>query len=231
MKTSKIIFVALLSTIALIILAVDLDVRLTGVKGNNFQNNNYKMVKKTVPAFRVLSLNDRGKVELIKSDSTYLELRYSKDSVAPDLKYTFTGDTLNLAGQKKDSENDLMVRIHTSGNLQRIISKNSKLKIENFNSTGLALDLDDCSLNMFKGESNETSFRSLEINAINHSNIYSNDIRVDSIKINLKKSEARLMVQLQKISGNLTDSSSVSLHQVEDISLKKDKSSEIHLYN
>jgi hypothetical protein len=231
MKTSKIIFVALLSTIALIILAVDMDIRITGVKGHNFQNNNYKMIKKTVPAFRVLDLTDRGHVELIKSDSTYLELRYMKDSVAPELKFNLAGDTLLIAGQKKELENDLLVKIHTTGDLKKIISRNSRLNIVNFNATELAIDLDDCSLSIHKGENKETSFRSLEINAKNHSSISSSDISVDSLKINLQKSDARFTIQLQRISGSLSDSSNVSMRQAEDISLKRDKSSEIHLYN
>jgi hypothetical protein len=231
MKTSKIIFVALLSTIALFMLAVAADIRITGVKGSSFQNNNYRLIKKTVPAFRVLSLNDRGHVELIKSDSTYLELRYMKDSVAPELNFHLTGDTLSITGQKKKSENDLMFRIHTTGELKKIISINTRLNFGNFNATGLTIDLDDCNLNIDQGENNNTSFQNLEINAKNHSNIYTGDIRVDSLKVNLQKSDARFMIQLQKISGSVTDSSSVSLSQVEDISLKKDKSSEIHVYN
>jgi hypothetical protein len=231
MKTSKIIFVALLSTIALIMLAVVADIRVSGVKGNSFQNSNYKMTKKTVPAFRVLSLNDRGNVELIQGDSTYLELQYRKDSVAPELNFHLNGDTLFINGQKKKSDNDQIIWIHTTGDLKKIVSRNSRLNFGNFNTPGLTIDLDDCILNIHQGENNKTSFQNLEINAKNHSNIYTGDISVDSLKVNLKKSDARFMIQLQKVSGNVTDSSSVSLSQVEDISLKKDKSSEIHVNN
>ncbi len=231
MKTSKIIFVALLSSIALIILAVVVDIRLSGVKGNNFQNLNYKLIKKTVPAFRVLSLNDRGNVELIQGDSTYLELQYRKDSVAPELNFHLNGDTLFINGQKKKSDNDQIIWIHTTGDLKKIVSRNSRLNFGNFNTPGLTIDLDDCILNIHQGENNKISFQNLEIDAKNHSNIYTGDISVDSLKVNLKKSDARFMIQLQKVSGNVTDSSSVSLSQVEDISLKKDKSSEIHVNN
>jgi hypothetical protein len=231
MKTSKIIFVALLSSIALIMLAVVVDIRITGVKGNSFQNNNYKMIKKTVPAFRVINLNDWARVELIKSDSTYLELQYPKDSIAPELNYRLNGDTLFFNGQKKKSDQDQFVWIHTTGDLKKIISRNSRLSFGNFKTAGLTIDLDDCNLNINQGENDNTSFQSLEINAKNHSNIYTGNISVDSLKVNFQKSDARFMIQLQKISGSVTDSSSVSLSQVEDISLKKDKSSEIRIYN
>jgi hypothetical protein len=237
MKTSKIIFIGMLSTIALLMMVGAIDLRITGQKGNNFQVD-FKVIRKKIPSFKVLCINDNGSIELVKGDSSFIDIVMKdlkvpdkKDSMAPDLKYTLTGDTLKLSDRMMSGGRSFRIKIHTTDLLKQILAKNSTVNLTNFCYSNLSLDLDHSRLNINQIKDEKQTFQLLNIAAKNNSNITTSNTGIDTLKIDLQKSNAIIMSNLNTICGNLTDHSKIVLRQVNQISLKKDASSKIQIYN
>ena len=127
MKTSKIIFIALLSAIALIILAAIIDVRLTGTRDGDFKGELKSRIQLT--QFKVISINNNSNLELVQSDSAYFEITVMKDSLVPELKYSIKNDTLKIADQMVKIGTGSWVSIHVNDQLNQIILKKSNLNL------------------------------------------------------------------------------------------------------
>jgi hypothetical protein len=228
MKTSKIILIAMLSTIALLILAGAIDLRITGRMNDKFQVD-YNVVKKTIPSFKVLCINDNERIELIQSDSSFIEVFFIKDLVAPEIKYSLVGDTLKFSDQIP-KKSFLLIKMHITGHLNRIIAKNSTMNLTHFNQANLTMDLDHSRMETYQIKDKKRTFQLLNITAKNNSNIHASNIGIDTLKIDLQKSDAMIMCNLANICGNLSDFSKITLLQANQISLKKDASSSIQIH-
>jgi hypothetical protein len=230
MKTSKIIFISLLSAIALFIVAVFLDIRINGYRNGTHSSKmaGYTVNKTIVPSFKVLCISNSPDIHLIQNDSSYFELISPKDSLPLHTNYTIKDDTLRISDVESKVKSHLYLefRINTSGSLKNIILKNSGITIENFVSDRMALDMDKSSVWLSQGKS---AFNTLDITARNHSQISTNEFNVDSLGIILQNSEANLEIIASKLTGTLSDSSRISARQPAEISLKKDITSKINV--
>jgi hypothetical protein len=230
MKTSKIIFISLLSAIALFIVAAFLDIRINGYrKGTNPSNiAGYNVNKTIVPSFKVLRINNSPDIHLVQNDSSYFEVISQKDSLPLHPNYIIKDDTLVISDieSKVKSHMYLTFRINSTDSLKSIILKNSGITIENFISDRLSLDMDKSSVWFSQGKS---SFSALDISAKDHSKISANEFNVDTLGIVLQNSEANLEIIAGKLNGTLSDSSRISARQPAEISLKKDITSKINV--
>ena len=230
MKTSKIIFISLLSTIALIILAALADLRITG-KRNDGNSADFRTSKQMIPSFKVLSLSNSNNVQIVQNDSSYIEVTYLKDSVAPDVKYTLKSDTLFISDLKKFNRRNVSIRINSTDSLRRILLKDSDFGIDNLNFKTMSFDLDKSSLWLNQNGKVKTSVNVVSLIARNHSNVDFNDFNIDSLGVVLYNSNANLMITANKVNGSLSDSSRVFIRQVGEIVLKKDATSNINIYD
>ena len=228
MKTSKIIFISLLSTIALIILAALADLRITG-KRNDGRSDDFKTSKQMIPSFKVLSLTNSNNVQIVQNDSSFIEVTYLKDSVAPDVKYTIKSDTLFISDLKKLNRRNVSISINSTDLLSRIQLKDSDFGIDNLNFKTMSFDLDKSSIWLNQNGKVKSSVSVVNLIARNHSNVDFNDFNIDSLGIVLYNSHANLMITANKINGSLSDSSRVFIRQVGEIALKKDATSNINI--
>ena len=228
MKTSKIIFISLLSTIAILMLATVIDIRINGRRNDRSQSD-FKVNKQTVPSFNVLCVNNSMNITLVKRDSSFIEVTYLKDSIVPELNYTMKGDTLIVSDFEKVSHHNVSVRIHAADSLHRVQLKNSDISIERIGLGKLSLELEKSALWLNQDTLVKSSFQVLNIVAKNHSRINSSDFKVDSLGLVLKNSEANLELKAKMISGTLSDSSKIYIRQPEEISLKKDGTSRFNV--
>jgi len=229
MKTSKIIFISLLGTIALIILAFVIDVRITGRKnGDNVADfNSSKLI---LPSFKVLNLSSCKYIQIIHNDSSFMEINYPKDSIVPNNIYTIAKDTLTISGRNKKNHL-LIIKIHTTDSLKNIKLENSYLTISDFYFSRMSFDLNHSRLYLNLENKDKSSAQAIHIIAKNHSDINCYKFNIDSLEIILHNSEADFMTHIDKINGSITDTSKIVLRQVEGISLKKDVTSKINIYN
>lgn len=221
MKTSKIIFTSLLSVIAFFILISLVDIRIKSHKLFDIKVN-----KQLLPSFRVMYI-DNSNFSLMQGDSSYIETAYFKGSLVTPLNYTIKGDTLVLTqvSQSHTKDSYPSIKIFSTDSLKSIIVKNSDIDIKGLKSEKLSLNMDNSSISFNQDKITISSFRTLDILAKNHSNINSTSFKIDTLEINLQKSEADLAIMAGKINGTLCDSSRVSIHLSGEVFLKADKSS------
>jgi len=228
MKTSKIIFISLLGTIALLILITVVDLRINGRRNDEVQKD-FKVNRKALRSFNVLYMSDSRNVSLVQNDSSYIEMTYQKDSIAPKVNYTVKDDTLMISDFEKLIHRNVSIRIHSTDSLKKILLKNSDISIDRFGKGKLWFDMDQSSLWLNQDTTLKTPILALNIFAKNHSSINSSEFKVDTLGIVLQNSEANFQIRAKVISGSLSDSSKIYARQPEEISLKKDKTSRINV--
>jgi len=226
MKTSKIIFISLLSTIAVLILATVIDIRIHGRRDDGKQSD-FKVNKQMLPVFKALKVHNSMNITLVQNDSSYIEVTSLKDSIAPKVNYAIKGDTLTVNDFEKTNHRNVSVTINATDSLRSIQLKKSNIRVERIGSGKLFFALDESELWLNQDTIAKSSFTVLDIVAKNHSRINSSEFRIDSLGLVLQNSEANLEMKANKISGMLSDSSKIYVRQPREISLKKDETSKI----
>jgi hypothetical protein len=228
MKTSKIIFISLLSTIALLILATLIDIRINGRREDR-NHSDFKSTKQMVPFFKVLCVYNSMNVTLVQNDSSFLEVTCLKDSIATKVNYKIIGDTLTVNDFEKTNYRNVSVTIHATDSLRKVQLKNSNISVDRIGPGKLFFALDRSELWLNQDTLVKSSSPVLDIVAKNHSRINSSGFRIDSLSLVLHNSEANLEMKARKISGTLSDSSKIVVRQPAEISLKKDATSRINV--
>ncbi len=229
MKTSKIIFISLLSTITLLILAAAIDIKISGHL-NAGNGSDFKMSRQTLPDFKVLLVNNSVNITLVRKDSSFLEVTSLKDSIVPKVNYTFRGDTLLVSDFEKPVHRSSSLTIFATDSLQKIQLTNSMVSTERLGIGKLVFDLDHSYLFLNQHLRLRYPFGAIDLTAKNHSEISSSEFSLDSLTIQLRNSEANFDFFVKNIRGSLSDSSTIRARQPQEISLKKDASSKINVY-
>ena len=228
MKTSKIIFISLLGTFALLILAAAIDLRITGKRNGNLSDD-FKSTKMAVPSFKVLIVHNSLNITILKKDSSFAEVIFLKDSVAPRVNLTTKGDTLLVSDFEKSAHRNVSVTIHANDSLRLIRLNNSNIEVDRVGAGSLSFELDQSSLSLNQDTLLKVPTKSISIVAKNHSEINSDDFGVELLDLVLANSEANLQIKAKKMTGSLTDNSRIFARQPEEITLKKDLSSKINV--
>jgi hypothetical protein len=228
MKTSKSIFISLLGTFALLILAAAIDLRITGRKNGNLSDE-FRSTRIAVSSFKVLIVHNSMNISVVKKDSSFAEVIFLKDSVAPKVNFTSRGDTLLVSDFEKSSHRNVSVTIHANDSLRLIRLNNSNVEVDRVGTGSLSFELDQSSLSLNQDTLLKVPSKSIYIVARNHSEINSNDFGVELLDLVLANSEANLQIKAKKMTGSLTDNSRIFARQPEEIALKKDLSSKINV--
>jgi hypothetical protein len=221
MKTSKIIFISLISTTAFLIVIAFVDIKI-----NSHRHQDTTVNRQILPSFKVIYISNCN-FDLIQNDSSFIETTCLKDSPMPGLNYSMKGDTLMVSDKSRSHKKDGFptVRICATDSLKSLILKNSDITFKCFKVEKMNLNMNNSSVWLNQDKKIISSFRSLDILAKNHSSIYSNEFKIEDLSINLQKSEVNLEIITNKINGTLSDSSRVSIRQALEISLKTDSTS------
>jgi hypothetical protein len=230
MKTSKKIFFVLVGTIAGIILAAMIDLRINGRRDSDISSD-FKVNRHSLKFFRTLTITNSMNVTLVKNDSSFIEVTSLKDSIAPKVNYSASGDTLRILDFETGKHHNVSIRIHTGDSLHKILLKSTDFIIEHFSAGMLSIDLDQSSVWFNQDEMVKSHINKLNIAAKNHSKVSTNRFNVDSMQIVLQHSEAYLEISAKKLLGTLSDSSRIHARQLQEIWLKKDASSNVSIYD
>jgi len=225
MKTSKIIFVSLLGVIALVILGGFVAARFTGKRNVAGIVN-----KQIIPSFKVIYIKNCD-VSLSYGDSSFISVTGKKDFPFSEINYKLTNDTLRISDIRFSQDSNKRVIIYSTDSLNTIEVVNSDLTIDKFGSKKLRLSSENSFVRFNRNLKDEVAFNSLSIIAKKHSTIDSDDFKTNNLNIFLEKSEADLNITALRISGTLSDSSSISIKQADDISIKKDSTCRISINN
>jgi len=228
MKTSKLIFIVLVGTIALLILVTTLDLRINGRKFSDI-NSDFKVKKQSLKLFKTLYIINSMNVTLVKNDSSFLEITSLKDSLSPKVNFAINEDTLKISDFEKLWHSNASIRIHATNSLRQVLLKNSNLTLLGFSTEALSLTIDKSNVVLSESEPHQSRIHFLEILANNHSNVYGREFYVDSIGIALQHSEVSLDGITNKLGGTLSDSSRIQARQPQEVWLKKDAASKINI--
>ena len=164
MKTSKIIFTSLLGTAAAFILAGAIDIKISGSR-NDHQAPEMTTSTRNIPDISVLTLKDGQNFELVYSDSSFLELSWSKDAVPADPVISIEGDSMIITGVSQQEGIWMKVKLGTGNSLQKIDMINSHVTIAQMGSALVNLDLDGSRVWFNGGRSGNSPFTSMGIQA------------------------------------------------------------------
>ncbi len=228
MKTSKLIFISLLGTIALLILVMMIDLRINGRKYNDI-NSDFKVKKQSLKLFKTLYITNSMNVTLVKNDSSYIEVTSLKDSIQPKVNFSASGDTLRISDFEKSSHHNASIRVHATNTLKHVVLKHANLTLESFSTEELSLNLDKSNVMLNESEPYKSRIHFLKVQANNHSSVYGNQFYVDSMGIVLQHSEVTLEGIANKLGGTLIDSSRIQARQPLEVWLKKDATSKVNI--
>ncbi|HYW95421.1 MAG TPA: hypothetical protein VE870_07540 [Bacteroidales bacterium] len=224
MKTSKIIFISLLGTISAFIVAGAIDVRLNGQSSRIIENKNSHI---TLPLFSNIIIENSGNLNVIQSDSAYLEVNWQKDAEERDIDHILSGDTLIIIGISKSVEGLLYANLYVSGPINSIILRNSQIVINRINSSVLSIRMNGSKAWLNDKPNGELLYNRLDIRATGESYINTGDFSADSVNVTLQNSMANLNIIAGRLNGVLSEGSTMTSRQADDIQLKKDSTSKI----
>lgn len=231
MKTSKIIFVTLIISIAVFIIAAFIDIRINGIsRGKN--SADLKSQKQMTEPFKVISAINSRNIRIVQSDSSYIELAWTRDSIQPQINYKVINDTLIITDLRYliQSTGFQPVRIHAPKSLKSVILKDSELSIGSTGSGKISVKLDNSSVWFSQTKSKSAYYSNLEIMAKNNSRANTNEFMVDTLNIFLNNSMSNMQIKAKKITATLSDSSSIGLSMPDEIYLKKDSTSTFRVF-
>lgn len=231
MKTSKKIFVTLLISIAVLIIAAFVDIR---IHGRRIGTSSSEIITKNelIAPFKVISAVNSRNLKIVDDDSSYIEIAWYKDSIPPKINYKILNDTLIISDMKYliRSTGYQPVKIHATNSLVAIKLKDSEVSIGNIGKGIMSVILDNSSAWFSQTNSKKQYFSNLSIIAKNNSSANSNDFNVDTLRVFLQNSQSNLQIRAKKIYGTLTDSSTIGFQQTNEIYLKADSTSTIRIY-
>jgi hypothetical protein len=143
-----------------------------------------------------------------------------------EINYKVSGDTLTISNANRSNNNNepIFFTIEFTS-LKKLIANNSSSIY--FNVTDLSkVEFDAVSSNVYMNASpGKDKSGEIRITGRNNSMITSSDVKTGSLEIDLKRSEARLMIRAKSINGNISDESQLTVPQPADLSLKCDSTS------
>lgn len=228
MKTSKIIFFSLLGTIALLIVAAFIDVRLTGHK-NTGDAEQISKNDTPVSSFSVLMVNNCQVLNIVNGASPAISIESLEKTKPVEIKYYVRNDTLFISDVGHSEARDIrLVNLKITVSVKKVIAKNSHVRISQPASNELWIDADKSNIFMVGDTSGNSPIRILNINAINQSEVISN-VKADSVLVSLRDSKAGLTNKVGKITGTIASESSLKVIQPGDISMKTDPTSQLYI--
>lgn len=227
MKTSKIIFVSMLSTIALLILLAFIDVRLTGKKNVSTTLATFNTV---VPDFSVLIIDYCEDIDVLAGTSPSIIVDY-EGKVHPDIKFTSKNDTLIISGVRQSNEADelMFVKVQATSSLKKIITKNSSADITLPDLKQLRVEADSSDVSIITDITGKNLFSNLELHGRKHSFFHASGFSTDTTGLLLQNSDASLMIKSGRMHGSITNESDLSILQPAEMSLKSDPTSRINI--
>jgi hypothetical protein len=229
MKTSKIIFISLLVTIALFILAAFADLKLNGKK--HIDTTDLESHNMAIPEFRVLKIKNSAILHISTGSNPSLELKMRPGVIPPVINYSINHDTLTISDfQQRYNGEALFFNVHATDLLYIVIAENSNITIRSSENCDLSIDADSSKV-YISHNTTRKSDDDLIIHARNNSKISTSTFRIDSLGVFVERSEASLSIQSNVLHGSASSGSFISTRQPLEISFMCDSISKFLINN
>ncbi len=223
MKTSNMILITLIGTITLVIISGALQLRLTGERKLDYVDKVYS--ETSLSEFKYIIIKESVNLNIISSNESKLQVYFPPGEKKPQILFHQQGDSLFIDHIKMGADDrSLFVTVETPvGNVLGIKAQNAAFSVSDFPAKALTIDLKNSRLSIHANSA--LKMGTLNINAVENSQIDSRNVHIDTLTIHLNQSQARLPVLIHKLRGTMSHNSSLFANDVSDMEFKKDSSS------
>jgi hypothetical protein len=222
MKKSNIVFISFLSVCFLLMVAAALDLRLFGKR--KFQpwmnlDNPFKKVI-ALPAVHYLRIVNCSYLKVVTSDSSRLVYFDVNDSVISKITYELKGDTMVISNIPHLQNHESIV-LFSPVKLKSIYSIHSSISLSCLMDSSMNVVLVDSHL--YDWDTGDQLLVQMNINA-KKSKVDFNNYRLKGVNLILNHSQLDFKKKINKIYGELRDSSALNCQNFDEIKVSKDTS-------
>lgn len=223
MKTSNRILLITAAVLVFYITAAFVELRLRG----DYGHRETRTEKQVIPDFNHLSFEGIDQhVNIHHSDTASFELNAERAYSFEDIKYEMKGDTLVLMDLGVNNNNQQSIVINTGPNLISITSVESRYTIRD-------LRIDSLVINQQGGRgamSDCPRVGHLDLKATWDAEFDVFETPFESVNLEINQSSVELRSEVGSLSGQMSDRSYLSLHEVKNFRFQKDASSNLRMY-
>lgn len=227
MKTSNKLLIGLLTAILMIMSAIFIDLRLFGLHGEERFTKNYSE-DFPVDNFSHVIIENAGMIEITGADKNYIHFQTISDTLKSTIQYNMVSDTLKITGNQFTRFSNYT--LFTNSVIESLTIKGSEVHFSALKQDSLRVEVVNGSLNSYGSDSIKISLlKHLSINQVN-STINLENIKIDSLDIEMQKSNSRFAMGIIHINAKLQSESELHLHDAENLNLVKDISSRVNFW-
>ncbi len=228
MKTSNKIFIGLLVTIFMVIMAFLIDIRVFGEhRSERFSAKNTEDF--SIGHFEHVRVDHLSSFYLDPlSDKNFIQFESFRDSIKSFIDYSISNDTLIIHGKEKKSF--YKYTLHYQGQIKSITLNNARAELNGMDQDSIVFNVKNGEVNGYRNNQRKDShFKMAKFNMKDSKiNLYS--IQVDSLMLDMEKSNARIETDVHKIHASLKSNSELNLRKVTSLDIDKDESSKLRIY-
>lgn len=226
MKLSNKILLGFFGFIFLYLTAVFAELRLTGIS-NVIDHKNSVAETVDLSGISYLILNDCDKdVKITGSDRAMLEVRSLSGSLLKKLKYEISGDTLTLSGFQSSISGAVRISVFVlKPGLKGITVKSSSGTIEGLQQESLQLSQNSGRIWM-----SENKISNFQTDLSNGSTLSISKTTLDTLSARIDGSKLHVLSPVGLVQGTIENNSRLQLSELQEIQVKKDKNSNLFMY-
>lgn len=225
MKLSNKILIGFFALIFVYLTAAFTELRVRGISHHLDEDNSVAETVRISGVNQLVLPNLREQIYVIASDTARLEVRSNAGNMLQKLTYSFTGDKLTLKALEND--NDVAVRISIyvpRQSLQRITTEGTSLTISGLQRNVLQISQKDGWIYM----TDNNQIGKLDLHS-SHSNFTLNESTLDTLAVSLHNADVSIESPVKFLDGQVSDTSTLRMHGIDQILTKKDVSSRLYL--
>ena len=226
MKLSNKVLIGFFGFIFLYLTATFAEIRLSGTPNIiNDKNSIAETVDLSGIAYIILNHLNKD-IKIIASDHPRLEVRSLTGNVLKKLTYAVSGDTLTLSNFQSEETRTITISVFVSQTSFNGITVNSSVaNIEKLEQTFFHISQRSGRIWM-----SDNKISKLQMDLSNRAFLEISNTNVDTLSAKIEGSEVHISSPVGLVLGSMKDKSSLRLGEIQEIQLKKDKSSNLNMY-
>jgi hypothetical protein len=226
MKLSNKILLGFFGFAFLYLTAAFAELRFTGTP-NVINSENSKAETADLSGVTYLIVNNvEREITVQGSDRTQLEVRSFSGNALKNLKYSVSGDTLTVSGfESEDTRNVRITLFFPSETLKGITVKSAPVSIEELQQEHLHI-----TQNAGRVWMSGSQITSIDADLSSQSFLSISATVLDTASVKIDQSQLNLSTPVGVVQGSMQNNAVLHVNQIEEIHLKKDKSSNLNVY-
>jgi hypothetical protein len=226
MKLSNKILLGFFGTAFIYLTAAFAEVRFSGTP-NILTDKNSISETVDIPGITHVAVRDfRKNVKITTSnDRPRLEVRSRAGEILKEVEYKISGDTLVLSRMNIEASEMVTITVYAPVQLKGITVDRSFASVQDLELGSLSVSENNGRIWMSRCQ-----FDNMEMSLSNRSSLDISDASIDTLSVQMQHSEATIYAEVGLLKGSLENASIMRMLDMEEMQLKKDKSSRLNVY-